>query len=37
MNHTSIIYLMGPDGTYVAHFNPTTSVDAMSEKLNKLL
>lgn len=37
MNHTSIIYLMGPDGTYVAHFNPTTSVDAMSAKLNKLL
>jgi protein SCO1/2 len=37
MNHTSIIYLMGPDGTYVTHFNPTTSVDAMSEKLNKLL
>lgn len=37
MNHTSIIYLMGPDGSYVTHFNPTTSVDAMSDKLNKLL
>jgi protein SCO1/2 len=37
MNHTSIIYLMGPDGNYVAHFNPTTSVDAMAEKLNSLL
>jgi protein SCO1/2 len=37
MNHTSIIYLMGPDGSYVTHFNPTTSVDAMAEKLNSLL
>jgi protein SCO1/2 len=37
MNHTSIIYLMGPDGSYVAHFTPTTSVDAMAEKLDKLL
>ena len=36
MNHTSIIYLMGPDGEYVTHFTPTTSVDAMVEKLNKL-
>jgi len=37
MNHTSIIYLMGPDGEYVTHFTPTTSVDAMAEKLNKHL
>jgi cytochrome oxidase Cu insertion factor (SCO1/SenC/PrrC family) len=37
MNHTSIIYLMGPDGEYVTHFTPTTTVDAMAEKLNKLL
>ena len=37
MNHTSIIYLMGPDGAYVTHFNPTTGVDAMADKLNKLL
>jgi cytochrome oxidase Cu insertion factor (SCO1/SenC/PrrC family) len=37
MNHTSIIYLMGPDGEYVTHFTPTTSVDAMAEKLSKLL
>lgn len=36
MNHTSIIYLMGPDGEYVTHFTPTTDVDAMAEKLNKL-
>jgi protein SCO1/2 len=37
MNHTSIIYLMGPDGTYVAHFTPMTSVDQMVEALNKTL
>ncbi len=37
MNHTSIIYLMGPDGSYVTHFTPTTSVDAMAEKLSGLL
>ena len=36
MNHTSIIYLMGPDGEYVTHFNPTTDVDAIAAKLNKL-
>ncbi len=37
MNHTSIIYLMGPDGTYVAHFTPVTTVDQMVEKLDKTL
>lgn len=36
MNHTSIIYLMGPDGEYITHFTPTTDVEAMAEKLNKL-
>jgi cytochrome oxidase Cu insertion factor (SCO1/SenC/PrrC family) len=37
MNHTSIIYLMGPDGEYAAHFTPMTSVDQMVAQLNKLL
>ncbi len=37
MNHTSIIYLMNPDGSYATHFTPMTSVDAMAEKLDKLL
>ena len=37
MNHTSIIYLMGPDGSYVTHFTPMTTVDAMTAKLDKLL
>jgi cytochrome oxidase Cu insertion factor (SCO1/SenC/PrrC family) len=36
MNHTSIIYLMGPDGEYVTHFTPMTSVEQMAEKLGKL-
>jgi cytochrome oxidase Cu insertion factor (SCO1/SenC/PrrC family) len=36
MNHTSIIYVMGPDGKYVAHFTPMTSVDQMVETLSKL-
>jgi len=37
MNHTSIIYLMSPDGAYVTHFTPMTSVDAMAAKLSDLL
>lgn len=37
MNHTSIIYLMGPDGSYVAHFTPMTTVDQMVEQLSKVL
>jgi protein SCO1 len=37
MDHTSIMYLMGPDGEYVTHFTPTTSVDDMTAKLDKLL
>jgi len=37
MNHTSIIYLMGPDGEYVSHFTAMTSLDDMVEKLGKIL
>ncbi len=37
MNHTSIIYLMRPDGTYVAHFTPMTTVEQMVEKLSSVL
>lgn len=37
MNHTSIIYLMGPDGDYVTHFTPMTSVDEMAQRLSKVL
>jgi protein SCO1/2 len=37
MNHSTIIYLMGPDGQYRTHFTHATSVDAMYERLSKLL
>lgn len=37
MDHTSIIYVMGPDGSYLTHFTPTTSVDDMTAKLEKIL
>lgn len=37
MDHTSIIYLMDPNGEFVAHFTPTTTLDAMTAKLDKLL
>ena len=36
-DHSAIIYLMGPDGAYLAHFTHATSVDAMAERLSKLL
>ena len=36
-DHSAIIYLMGPDGAYLAHFTHATSVDAMAERLAKLL
>jgi protein SCO1/2 len=37
MDHTSIIYLMDENGEFVAHFTPTTTVDDMTAKLDKLL
>lgn len=37
MDHTSIIYLMDPDGEFVTHFTPTMTVDAMTAKLDGLL
>lgn len=37
MDHTSIMYLMGPDGEFVTHFTPTASVDEITAKLDKLL
>ena len=37
MDHSSIIYLMGPDGEYVTHFTPMTSLDEMVAKLNEVL
>ncbi|MFN3077970.1 MAG: SCO family protein, partial [Alphaproteobacteria bacterium] len=37
MDHTSITYLMGPDGKYVTHFGHGTASEIMVEKLRKLL
>jgi len=36
-DHSSIIYVMGPDGAYRAHFSHTTNVDALADRLGKLL
>lgn len=33
MDHTSITYLMGPDGGYVGHFSHNTTPQAMAERL----
>ena len=37
IDHSSIIYVMGPDGQYRAHFTHATSPDTMAERLNRLL
>lgn len=36
-DHTSIIYLMDPSGTYVTHFSHTTDVDTLAGRLAKVL
>jgi protein SCO1/2 len=36
-DHSAIIYLMGPDGAYLAHFTHATPAAAMAERLSKLL
>ena len=36
-DHSAIIYLMGPDGDYLAHFTHASNVDTMAERLAKLL
>lgn len=37
VDHTSIIYLVGPDGQLVTHFSHGTTPEAMAERLGKLL
>ncbi len=35
MDHTSIVYLMGRDGRYLAHFTHNTSAEAMARGIRK--
>lgn len=37
MDHTSLVYFMGPDGAYVTHFGFGTSPDEMAARLAKIL
>jgi protein SCO1/2 len=37
MDHSALIYVMGPDGAYRTHFTPGVSVEALVERLGKLL
>lgn len=37
MDHTSIIYLMGPDGRFVTHFTSGTPLETMAAQLAKAL
>ncbi len=37
MDHTSIIYLMGPDGRYLTHFSPGTSAKTMAARIRENL
>lgn len=37
MDHSSITYLMGPDGKYVAHFSHGTKADVMAKRLAEIL
>ncbi len=36
-DHSALIYLMGPDGAYVAHFSHAAGTDAIAARLHKLL
>jgi protein SCO1/2 len=37
MDHSSIVYLMGPDGKFLTHFSHGTTPDKMAEILGKYL
>lgn len=37
IDHSTIIYVMGPDGAYRTHFSHATSVDTMAERLGRVL
>ncbi len=37
MDHSTIVYLMGPDGAFVSHFTHTTTVESLTSALAKVL
>ena len=37
VDHSSIVYVMGPDGQYVAHFSHKTSGEEMAFKLREII
>jgi protein SCO1/2 len=37
LDHSAVVYLMGPDGAYLAHFGPGTSAQAMAADLRDRL
>jgi cytochrome oxidase Cu insertion factor (SCO1/SenC/PrrC family) len=37
MDHSALIYVMRPDGTYQAHFTPGVSVTTLADRLGELL
>jgi cytochrome oxidase Cu insertion factor (SCO1/SenC/PrrC family) len=37
MDHSSLVYLMGRDGRYLAHFGPDTTADQMAAAIKQLL
>jgi protein SCO1/2 len=37
MDHSSIIYLMGPDGTFIKHFNYDVSSDVLAAGLSEVV
>src|SRR5690606_33555212 len=37
MDHSSIVYLMGPDGKFLTFFPPATAPEAMAEKIKSFM
>ena len=37
MDHSSVVYLMGPDGGFLAFFPPATAPEKMAEKIKSLM
>ena len=37
LEHTSVVYIMGPHGKYVTHFSHATPVDEMVQRLGEML